>query len=254
MTIGIYSITNTVNNKRYIGKSSNIERRFWYHRNHLSKDCPSKKAVNRHLVGAWKKYGEQSFTFDVIETFDTLDEAILANRELHWMDFYNTCNREFGYNLRRDSSTKTTTHPETAEIHRQNSLGENNPNYGNYWSDEQKLSMSEKAKARWATGEHYTADTFRKMGEKSSAFWANNPEVKAAMKKKVAKALTKYRFNQFDKHTGELVKCWESMDEIITANPDYFKIAIYSVCNGHKKTYRGYFWEKELKNECEVDL
>lgn len=74
------------------------------------------------------------------------------------------------------------------------------------------------------------------------------------MRKKVSEARSRYRFRQLDKHTGELVKCWGSMDEILTTNPDYFRIAIYNVCNGYKKSYRGYKWEKELIDEDKVDL
>ena len=32
MTIGIYKITNLINNKSYIGKSTKIEERFSYHK------------------------------------------------------------------------------------------------------------------------------------------------------------------------------------------------------------------------------
>lgn len=37
MTIGIHCIENNKNNKRYIGKSVNIESRFSYHKSHLHK-------------------------------------------------------------------------------------------------------------------------------------------------------------------------------------------------------------------------
>lgn len=48
----IYKITNTRNNKVYIGQTESR----WYR--------------NKHIQNAWNKYGEASFTFEVIEQFD----------------------------------------------------------------------------------------------------------------------------------------------------------------------------------------
>lgn len=257
MTIGIYAIINTVNNKRYIGKSSKIEHRLWSHFNAMSKDNPPKKAVNRHLTQAWKKYGKDAFTTEILETFEQVDEALMSDRELYWMDFYKTCDREYGYNLRRDSSTRMIVHDETKELIRANNTGENNPNYGNRWNDEQKRHMSELAKARWASGESYTDETKRKMGENSSRFWANNPDIKAGMAKKISKLKSKYKFNRIDAHTGDVLQTYDGIAEVLTSHPDYFRIAVYNACNGYKNTYRGFKWTKELKHGTEseaVDL
>jgi hypothetical protein len=47
------------------------------------------------------------------------------------MDNYKSTDREFGYNLRRDSSTQMIVHEETKQLLSKCNLGENNPNYGN---------------------------------------------------------------------------------------------------------------------------
>ena len=253
MTIGIYAIINTVNNKRYIGKSSKIEHRLWSHFNAMSKDAPSKKVVNRHLTQAWKKYGKDAFTTEILETFEQVDEALMSDRELYWMDFYKTCDREYGYNLRRDSSTRMTVHDETKELIRVNNTGENNPNYGNRWNDDQKLHMSKLAKARWKSGKSYTDETRRKHSENATQFWANNPDIKARMAKKVAEATTKYCFRRIDAYTGEVLQYYDNMAEVMEHHPDFFKIAIYNVCNGYKNSYRGFKWTKELKNDKESE-
>lgn len=245
MTIGIYSIVNQVNGKRYIGKSKKIEHRVWSHFNLLKKDEPS-RCVNRHLFAAAKKYGVENFSWEILESFDKLNEALLADREIFWMEYYNTTDREFGYNLMKDSSSRTVVHPETIEIFKQKLLGEGNPNYGNYWTDEQKQSMSQIAKGRHASG-IYGDDWKEKIGKAASDVWANNPELKKQMARKVAIAKSSYRIYQYDKITMELVRVWESMQEIMDENPDYHKKAIYSVANGHKKSYRGFVWKTELK-------
>lgn len=60
---GIYAIVNTVNNKRYVGSSQNIKRRFSDHRSGL------RRGDHRNLIlqRAWDKYGEDKFTFVILE-------------------------------------------------------------------------------------------------------------------------------------------------------------------------------------------
>ena len=47
------------------------------------------------------------------------------------MDDYKSTDRQFGYNLRRDSSTQMIVHEETKQLLSEKYQGENNPNYGN---------------------------------------------------------------------------------------------------------------------------
>lgn len=62
MTCGIYSIMNRVNNKRYIGSSTNIENRWKRH----VKLLDDGKHHSRHLQRAWMKYGKENFVFKII--------------------------------------------------------------------------------------------------------------------------------------------------------------------------------------------
>ena len=77
MTMGIYSITNTVNGKVYIGSSVNIEKRWKHHLYCLrrGKDSPIKSD--------WKIYDESSFRWEIIATCDP--ENIIA-LEQHYID------------------------------------------------------------------------------------------------------------------------------------------------------------------------
>lgn len=56
--IGIYKITNNINNKIYIGQSVHIKRR-WAEHCKPSSDSLISKAI--------KKYGKDNFTFEIIE-------------------------------------------------------------------------------------------------------------------------------------------------------------------------------------------
>lgn len=89
---GIYKITNLVNNKSYIGKSIHIPRRFLEHRS------PNewKRTPNKPLYIAFKKYGLENFTFEVIEKCSK-DE--LNNKEKYWIAKLDTQNPNKGYNI-----------------------------------------------------------------------------------------------------------------------------------------------------------
>lgn len=251
--IGIYSITNKLNGKRYIGKSSDIKHRFWTHRNSLEHYCidpeRNKRRVNRHLGNAVIKYGIDNFEFEVLEAFTEIDEAGLADSEIKWMEFYNTTDRSRGYNLMKDSSTRTVVHEETRKIISEANQGSNNPNYGNNWSEDMKQSMSELKKLQHKDGtyDYMKTDEWRKkLSDWSSSTWKDE-EKKLGMARKVAEVTSTLRFEQYDKVTGDLVGTYNSLLEIMDKYPDFHKKTIYSVCNGWKKSYRGFVWKSSKK-------
>ena len=91
---GIYKITNKLNNKCYIGKSSNITERWAYHKREYSYFT---KNWNKTLYKAFRKYGIDNFTFEVIEEMNESEYQIFGNnREQYWIAFYNSFKE--GYN------------------------------------------------------------------------------------------------------------------------------------------------------------
>ena len=85
---GIYQIRNLVNGKRYIGSAVHFARRWRQHRCELGKGRHNPKLQN-----AWRKHGEHSFVFEVIEVVEDCDRLI--EREQHYIDLvdpeYNVC-------------------------------------------------------------------------------------------------------------------------------------------------------------------
>lgn len=251
--VGIYCIRNLLNGKRYVGKSKDIAKRFWSHKNSLKryKENPEKhkRKVNRHLAHSVVKYGIENFAFEILQEFDYVDEDILADAEIYWMEYFDTTNRDYGYNLMKDSSQKVIVHPETRAILSENSKGDSNPNFGNYWTDEMKESMSNIKKQQFADGTYDFMNTQEwkdKLSGWGKEIWKDEDK-KAAMARKVAVATSTLRFEQYDKNTGELVGEYQSMLEIMDKYPDFHKIAVYSVCNGWKKSYRGFIWKSFYK-------
>ena len=89
MSIGIYKYQNKINQKIYIGQSSNIERRYEQHL--YAAKHPHEK--NILIDKAISKYGIENFTFEIIEicSLEELDE-----KECYWIGYYNSYNN--GYN------------------------------------------------------------------------------------------------------------------------------------------------------------
>lgn len=93
--IGIYKITNLVNGKSYIGQSINIQQRWKTHRNRY-------QVEDTLLYRAIRKYGLDNFSFKVIEECQKNE---LNEREIYWIQYYDTTNREKGYNLTKGGNT-----------------------------------------------------------------------------------------------------------------------------------------------------
>ena len=87
----IYIIQNNVNNKVYIGASKDTYNRLCNHKTQLR----SNRHHNYHLQTAFNLYGENNFSFDVLED---CDEQFIFSQENYWCILMNSHNRKFGYN------------------------------------------------------------------------------------------------------------------------------------------------------------
>ena len=86
---GIYAIVNTLNNKKYIGSSENLRKRYRQHFNNLNKN----KHANTHLQRAYNKYGASVFEFWILEECDNIRDTLIT-LEQKWIDSdgdYNIC-------------------------------------------------------------------------------------------------------------------------------------------------------------------
>lgn len=101
-SVGIYCIENTINCKRYIGLSRNIEQRWNEHRSKLRRG----KHGNVYLQRAWDNYGEDVFKFYIVEICDS---NILSEREQYYINKYHTLSHESGYNLTKGGEDAATT-------------------------------------------------------------------------------------------------------------------------------------------------
>lgn len=94
MSCGIYKMTNLINGKIYIGLSVNIETRIYNH--YWGAFHIKNKEYDSYLSRAIRKYGKDNFTYEIIETCTI---AELPNRERYWIAYYQSTNRNIGYNV-----------------------------------------------------------------------------------------------------------------------------------------------------------
>lgn len=92
--IGVYKITNKINNKCYIGISFNIEQRWKSHIKYAFSNKNNEPYYNNKLYNALRKYGVDNFNFEIIEE---CEKDKLKEREIYWISYYNSYKN--GYNL-----------------------------------------------------------------------------------------------------------------------------------------------------------
>lgn len=102
---GIYSVTNTLNNKVYIGQSIDVERRWKQHKYGKG---------NLILRNAIKKYGIENFKFEILEKIDVSNKTksqltqLLLELEQKWLDTKKPFLKEKGYNIQKTSKPNLT--------------------------------------------------------------------------------------------------------------------------------------------------
>lgn len=92
---GIYSITNIINNKKYIGSTAKSFNSRW--KKHIT-NLKNGGHASHHLQNSWNKYGENNFEFKIEEVVDSLEN--LLNLERDYIAKYDSYNN--GYNENPD--------------------------------------------------------------------------------------------------------------------------------------------------------
>lgn len=83
ISMEIYKITNKINGKIYVGKSSKNDPTYF----------GSGLLINKALV----KYGKENFVKEILEVCNTREE--LNEKEIFWISYYDSTNLHTGYNL-----------------------------------------------------------------------------------------------------------------------------------------------------------
>lgn len=185
----IYKITNIINNKIYIGfTTQSLTKRFLRHK------LDAKRGSELYLHRAMIKYGFDNFKIQSIYTSEDTEDT-LKNKENYFIGIFNSNDPDIGYNLTLGGDGLLGfKHKEKTKIKMSNSArgnknslgvkfteerklnisnrmkGKGNPNFGKKMSDEQKNKISRKLKGRLFSNETKKKISIAKKGHKQSYF------------------------------------------------------------------------------------
>ena len=186
--IGIYGIKNMVNNHIYIGKTGmNFGDRWDSHRALLR----AKKHFNQYLQYSWNKYGEENFSFIIVEECATEE---LDDKERYYIQLY----RDMGlaYNFADG--------------------GEGGSFLGKHLSEETKRKIGDKNRVHM-TGRRLSEETRKKMSESQNKRYANwTEEDRVAWGQLTSERARGYKWNDEsrDKMIGNKNGATHTEDEI----------------------------------------
>lgn len=157
--IGIYEILNLTTNKRYIGQSRILNKRYNEHLDLLRHN----KHFNNYLQHAFNKYGENDFEFEILEY---CSEKELTLRENYWIDFYGGYKSSNLYNLQGGTDSYSISLEVRNKISQNNKgkhYGNNNGMYGKHHTLESRKKMSQSINNKGINnpmyGKHHTQKT-----------------------------------------------------------------------------------------------
>lgn len=133
-TCGIYLITNTINDKVYVGQSIDIERRIREYKNRYGK----KEGEKQLIIRAMLKYGFEKFDHKILEECSREE---LNDKEIFWIDKYD-CISPKGYNLKSGGTQNCYYSEDTKKKMSDGRKGDKHWNYGKHHSEETRVKIA----------------------------------------------------------------------------------------------------------------
>jgi len=212
----VYLHKNKINNKIYIGITSQMPEQRWGSNGRNYKSSP-------HFYSAIQKYGWDNFEHKILFTNLTKEEACLKEQEL--IKKYNSTNRAYGYNSTSGGEIFSMNEETKTKI--SNALIGNKNGLGHICSEEKKKKISDAQKDRKFTNEH----------KQKLSIASQNRHVPCSEEKK--KKLSQNYPNRKRVYCQEFNIVYESVQEC-SRQLGIPATNISKLCNGRGKTLKGY--------------
>lgn len=223
--IGIYKITNKLNNKSYIGKSIDVEKRLKNHKSAVFSNCGREHDTPIHK--SMRIHGIENFTFNIIEecSIDQLDE-----REVFWIKYYNSYLK--GYNQTDGGSSPISVKravcgfsiPEGKKICEYSSVTE--------------------AECEYSRGIYETCLNFNKNKTAQGLCWFFKEDIENLTQEEIKQKIYNrypYLCCQLDKN-GKLIKIWKDTKTACIENNFKSIGNIISCCLNNRDLANGFQW------------
>lgn len=201
----IYKITNLINQKIYVGKTTTTIEKRW--RTHWE-DSTRLDISNRPLYKAFNKYGKENFKIEELEEC-SIDE--LNDKEIYWIEKLGSF--KYGYNA---------------------TLGGDGKHYADY---DLIFNLYQEGYTIKKIAEltHYDTETVSKGVE----FHGVSQEERLTR----GREAIQHSVAQIDKDTNEILNIFSSLKEAYNFLGKQHSGHIASVCNNKRKTAYGYKWK-----------
>lgn len=199
----IYKITNDINDKIYIGQTTNPLEKRWYDHQYSARN--PREDNDNVLYRAMRKYGIGHFSISVVEQ---VDDNLLDEREIYWIEFYNSYNPN-GYN---------------STLGGKGHVKYNHSEVIDYYFTVARRSGAETAK-HFGCSQQTVSSIIRGAGYDGA----------------ISRNLVGQGIYKIDPNSGDVIAYYASIG-IAVKMDDYTIAGISSVLRKSSKTYKGYYW------------
>lgn len=247
--LGIYSVTNKINGKIYIGQSIDIERRWQQH-----------KYSNGNIIlrNAIKKYGIDNFEFKILEKITPNNKSKieiteeLTKLEQKWFDIEEPFLKENGYNIQKTSKPNLTPNRDKhfgSKISKikidNNHTGKNIIQYDlNGLKIKEWRSAADVERKLGYNAENISASCLRKTKTSNNFIWRFKNDILSendlsSIKSRVKPITRKIKQISLE---GKIIKIWKSLKQLVNES-DFDNRGVKSCCDNKRNNYKGYKWE-----------
>ena len=218
----IYKHTNLINGKSYIGQTINKPEYRWGKNGEGYKDSPL-------FYAAIQKYGWDNFEHTILES--NVPKELLNQKEIYWINYYQSDSREHGYNL--TSGGYEPLKPEQLKIRKEKLKN---------WKKEHPEQVEKCVKSMqqyWKEHPNEKKQVLQRATQAAKKYWGSHPEalennlknMRKKAKEKVIKPVKCIETNIIYESAREAAR-----------QTGIIHTSIGKVCNNKQQTAGGYHW------------